>query len=53
MWLHVSTVNGHHQDNKEYSVEGTEKYTNVLYLKQNVLYWPDDDRLRSKHVATM
>jgi len=24
-----------------------------LYLKQNVLYWPDDDRLRSKHVATV
>ena len=26
---------------------------NFLYLKQNVLYWPDDDRLRSKHVATV
>ena len=25
--------------------------TTFLYLKQNVLYWPDDDRLRSKHVA--
>ena len=24
-----------------------------LYLKQNVLYWPDDDRLHSKHVAIM
>ena len=24
-----------------------------LYVKQNVLYWPDDDRLRSKHVATV
>jgi len=24
-----------------------------LYLKQNVLYWPEDDRLRSKHVATV
>jgi hypothetical protein len=24
-----------------------------LYLKQNVLYWPDDDRLRTKHVATV
>ena len=24
-----------------------------LYLKQNVIYWPDDDRLRSKHVATV
>ena len=23
----------------------------VLYLKENVLYWPDDDSLRSKHVA--
>ena len=23
-----------------------------LYLK-NVLYWPEDDRLRSKHVAVM
>jgi len=26
------------------------EYT-FLYLKQNVLYWPDDDRLQSKHVA--
>jgi len=25
--------------------------TTLLYLKQNVLYWPDDDRLWSKHVA--
>ena len=25
---------------------------NLLYL-QNVLYWPEDDRLRSKHVAVM
>ena len=25
--------------------------TAFLYLKQNVLYWPDDDRVRSKHVA--
>jgi len=24
----------------------------LLYLK-NVLYWPEDDRLRSKHIATM
>jgi len=24
-----------------------------LYFKQNVLYWPDDDHLRSKHVATV
>jgi len=24
----------------------------LLYLK-NVLYWPEDDRLRSKHVAVM
>jgi len=24
-----------------------------LYLKQNFLYWPDDDRLRSKRVATV
>ena len=24
-----------------------------LYLKQNVLYWPVDDRLWSKHVATV
>jgi len=24
-----------------------------LYLTQNVLYWPEDDRLRSKHVAVM
>jgi len=24
-----------------------------LYLKQNVLYWPDNDRLRPKHVATV
>jgi len=27
--------------------------TNFLYLKKNVLHWPDDDRLRSKHVATV
>jgi len=27
--------------------------TIFLYLKLNVLYWPDDDRLQSKHVATM
>jgi len=27
--------------------------TTFLYLKQNVLYWPDDDRLRSKRVATV
>jgi len=26
---------------------------NFLYLKQNVLDWPDDDRLQSKHVATV
>jgi len=25
--------------------------TAFLYLKQNVLYWPDDDSLQSKHVA--
>ena len=25
---------------------------NLLYLK-NVLYWPEDDRLRSKHVAVL
>ena len=25
--------------------------TTLLYFKQNVFYWPDDDRLRSKHVA--
>jgi len=24
----------------------------LLYLK-NILYWPEDDRLRSKHVAAM
>ena len=24
-----------------------------LYLKQNVPYWPNDDRLRSKHVVTV
>jgi len=24
----------------------------LLYLK-NVVYWPEDDRLRSKHVAVM
>ena len=23
------------------------------YLKQNISYWPDDDRLRLKHVATL
>ena len=27
--------------------------TTFLCLKQNVLYWPDDDRLRLKHVATV
>ena len=26
---------------------------NFLYLKQNVLYSPDDDRSRSKHIATV
>jgi hypothetical protein len=24
-----------------------------LYLKQNILYWSEDDRLQSKHVATV
>jgi len=24
-----------------------------VYLKQNVPYWPDDDRLWSKHLATV
>jgi len=37
--LHVSTVNGHLQANKE--------------CFKDVLYWPEDDRLRSKHVAVM
>jgi len=32
---------------------GTPLSTTFLYLKQNVLYWPDDDHLRSKHVATV
>jgi len=32
---------------------GIQLSTTFLYLKPNVLYWPDDDRLRSKHVATV
>jgi hypothetical protein len=27
--------------------------TTFLYIKQNVLYWPDDDLLQSKHVAIL
>ena len=37
---------GHLQANEEHY------YCTVLYLN-NVLHWPEDDRLRSKHVAVM
>jgi len=28
-------------------------YFNFYFYLKNVLYWPEDDRLRSKHVAIM
>jgi len=36
-----------------YKRNGIPLSNTFLYLKQNVLYWPDDIRLRSKHVATV
>jgi len=44
-WQHVPTVNDHLQANREH-------FKFLLYLK-NVLYWPEDGPLRSKHVATI
>jgi hypothetical protein len=52
LWLHVSTVNGHRQADKEHLVK-VEKGRDYLYRKENILYWPGDDRLLSKHVATI
>ena len=38
---------------RKVTLSGIPLSVTFLYLKQNVLYWSDDDRLRSKLVVTV
>ena len=40
------------QKYQEFRLNGIPLSANLLYFK-HVLYWPEDDRLRSKHVDVM
>jgi len=54
LWLHVSTASGQHQANKEHLLKvqkGSTQWDPISLPLTNVLYWPDDDRSQSKHVA--